>query len=102
MIKRDFTELVNFFSKVVVTSDGKMTFVENNSKPGDYVELRAEMDTLVVIDTGMHSLNPSKEYLRKPVKVELLPCEFSEADDPCFIWCPENGRGFINTADYNL
>ena len=102
MTKRDFTELVNFFSKVVVTSDGKMTFVENNSKPGDYVELRAEMDTLVVIDTGMHSLNPSKEYLRKPVKVELLPCEFSEADDPCFIWCPENGRGFINTADYNL
>lgn len=102
MIKRDFTELVNFFSKVVVTSDGKMTFVENNSKPGDYVELRAEMDTLVVIDTGMHPLNPSKEYLRKPVKVELLPCEFSEADDPCFIWCPENGHGFINTADYNL
>ena len=45
MTKRDFTELVNFFSKVVVTSDGKMTFVENNSKPGDYVELRAEMDT---------------------------------------------------------
>ena len=39
MTKRDFTELVNFFSKVVVTSDGKMTFVENNSKPGDYVEL---------------------------------------------------------------
>ena len=96
MTKRDFTELVNFFSKVVVTS------VENHSTPADYVELRAELDTLVVIDTGMHSLNPSKEYLRKPVKVELLPCEFSEADDPCFIWCPENGHGFINTADYNL
>ena len=61
MTKRDFTELVNFFSKVVVTSDGKMTFIENNSKPGDYVELRAEMDTLVVIDTDMHPLNSSKE-----------------------------------------
>ena len=34
MTKRDFTELVNFFSKVVVTSDGKMTFVENNSNDG--------------------------------------------------------------------
>ena len=79
-----------------------MTFVENNSKPGDYVELRAEMDTLVVIDTGMHPLNPSKEYLRKPVKVELLTCETSTADDPCFASCPENSRGFINTADYNL
>ncbi len=102
MTKRDFTELVNFFSKVVVTSDGKMTFVENNSKAGDFVELRAEMDTLVVIDTGMHPLNPSKEYLRKPVKVELLPCAISTADDPCFTWCPENARGFANTLDYNL
>ena len=80
MTKRDFTELVNFFSKVVVTSDGKMTFIENNSKPGDYVELRAEMDTLVVIDTGMHPLNPSKEYLRKPVKVELMTCDIASAE----------------------
>ena len=102
MTKRDFTELVNFFSKVVVTSDGKMTFVENNSKPGDYVELRAEMDTLVVIDTGMHPLNPSKEYLRKSVKVELMTCDIASAEDPCFTWCPENGRGYINTANYNL
>ena len=102
MTKRDFTEIVNFFSKVVVTSDGKMTFVENNSKAGDYVELRAEMDTLVVIDTGMHPLNPSKEYLRKPVLVELMSCDVSNADDPCFTWCPENGRGYINTANYNL
>lgn len=102
MTRRDFTELVNFFSKVVVTPDGKMTFTENNSKPGDYVELRAEMDTLVVIDTGMHPLNPSKEYLRKPVKVELLSCDYATEEDPCFTWCPENSRGYINTANYNL
>ena len=102
MTKRDFTELVNFFSKVVVTSDGKMTFIENNSKPGDYVELRAEMDTLVVIDTGMHPLNPSKEYLSNPVKVELMTCDIASAEDPCFPWCPANGRGYIHTANYNL
>lgn len=102
MTKRDFTELVNFFSKVVVSSNGKMTFVSGNSKAGDFVTLRSEMDTLVVLDTGMHPLNPATEYPRKPILAELLSCELSTAEDPCFTGCPENGRGFINTANYNL
>lgn len=102
MTKRDFTELVNFFSKVVVDDKGKMTFVPGNSRAGDYVDLRAEMDTLVVIDTGMHPLNPAAEYPRKKVKAVLYRNALSEKNDPCFTWCPENGRGFDSTALYNL
>lgn len=60
MTKRDFTEIINFFSKVVVDDTGAMSFVENNSKPGSYVDLRAEIDTLVVLDTGMHPLSPAR------------------------------------------
>ena len=44
---RDLGPIVNFFSKVSVESDGSMKFVPGNSKPGDYVELRAEMNLLV-------------------------------------------------------
>lgn len=98
--RRDFTETINFFSKVAVDADGNLGFVKQHSKSGDYVELRAEMDTLVVLDTGMHPLNPAPVYLRKPVRISILPCEPAKSDDPCRLFCPENERGFTNTADY--
>jgi uncharacterized protein len=102
MTKRDFTETVNFFSKVDVDGDGNLSYVTGASPAGSSVELRAEMDTLVVLDTGMHPLNPSREYLRKPVKVTLLESAPVAADDPCRTFCPENERGFINTENYYL
>lgn len=99
--KRDFTETINFFSKVAVDESGNLSFVENYSQAGDFVELRAEIDTLVVVDAGMHPLNPSAEYLNKPVRVTIAPCEPAGQDDPCRLFCPENERGFINTETYN-
>src|SRR5262249_4635796 len=48
---RDLVANVNFFSRVDVDGDGHMTFHPFNSKPGDYVELRAEMNTLVILNT---------------------------------------------------
>ena len=101
MTKRDFTEIINFFSKVVVDEKGAMTFLENNSKPGDYVDLRAEIDTLVILDTGMHPLSTATEYPRKPIKATVYRCEPGTKEDPCFTWCPENERGFLATELYN-
>ncbi len=102
MNRRDFTETVNFFSKVAVDGDGSLSFVENFSQPGNSVVLRAEMDTLLVLDTGMHPLNPSSSYLAKPVKVTIAECTPAAADDPCRTFCPENERGFIATDQYHL
>ena len=102
MTKRDVTEIINFFSKVTVDEKGAMTFVPGNSPAGSHVDLRAEMDTLVVLDTGMHPLNPATEYPRKPVRAALYACEPGRKDDPCFTWCPENERGFAATSLYNL
>lgn len=102
MGRRDFTETINFFSKVAVDEKGYMSFVENFSKPGDYVELRAEMDTLLILDTGMHPMNPSDGYLRKPVQVSIFTSLPAAKDDPCRHFCPENGRGFVNTEAYHI
>lgn len=99
---RDFTEVVNFFSKVAVDAEGGLSFVESFSAPGSFVELRAEMDTLLVVDTGMHPLNPSPSYLEKPIQITVTNCPPPKADDPCRIFCPENQRGFINTERYHL
>ncbi len=100
MTRRDFAEVVNFFSKVTVDDKGVMSFIENNSKAGDYVELRAEMDTLVVLDTGMHPLSPAIAYPRNDIQATIFKSELSTADDSCFTWCEENKRGFQATKMY--
>ncbi len=102
MGRRDYTETINFFSKVAIDGDGNLSFMENFSKAGDYIELRAEMDTLLVLDTGMHPLNPSTTYLKKPVKVSIAECPPATVSDGCRTFCPENERGFINTEQYHL
>lgn len=99
---RDLGPCVNFFSKVRVESDGSMEFVPGNSKAGDYVELRAEMNLLVIIDTGQHPLDPNPGYAPKPLKFSVRRAAPLAIDDPCRISHPENGRGFINTERYFL
>ncbi len=100
MTKRDFTNTVNFFSKTDIDADGNMSFVAEASPAGSSVDLRAEMDVLLVLDTGMHPLNPSIDYLRKPVKMTLFESAPAATDDPCRTWCPENERGFTNSENY--
>lgn len=99
---RDLSANVNFFSKVRVALDGSMTFVPGNSKAGDFVELRAEMNVLIVLDTGQHPLDPSETYSPVPVKVAVWKSVPAPADDPCRLLCAENGRGFTNTDRYFL
>src|SRR5271166_5446190 len=50
---RDLSPNVNFFSKVAVRDNGSMEFVSTPT-PGDTVTLRAEMNLLVILDTGQH------------------------------------------------
>jgi len=96
--RKDLVPNINFFSKVVVDDDGAMRFVPGNSKPGDFVDLRAEMDTLVVLNTCPHPLDPSTEWAPRPVDIAICPSEPMNDDDVCLNACPENGRGFANTA----
>lgn len=67
--KRDLAHNVNFFMNVPVTPEGKLTFEDGISEPGKYVELRAEMDTLVVISNCPQLNNPCNAYNPTPVKL---------------------------------
>ena len=99
---RDLGPSVNFFSKVVVGGDGAMQFVPGNSKAGDCVALRAEMNLLVFLDTGQHPLDPNPLYAPKPVKFSVSKAEPVFPNDRCRLARPENERGFINTERYFL
>jgi hypothetical protein len=65
--RKDLVANVNFFSKVTVDDAGDMHFVPGHSKAGDSVDLRAEMDTLVVLNTCPHPLDPAVEWSPKPM-----------------------------------
>lgn len=97
---RDLVANVNFFSRVSVTEDGSMNFVPGNSRPDAYVELRAEMNVLAILNTCQHPLDPNPKYEPKPVRVSLRRVSAPSADDPCRISRPENGRGFALTESY--
>jgi len=94
--RRDLAANVNWFSKVATAESGGLRFDANAAKPGAQVELRFEMDTLVLFHTCPHPLNPSPTYPRKPARFEILSGPAAAADDACRLSAPENTRGFEN------
>jgi urea carboxylase-associated protein 2 len=98
--KRDIVANLNFFVKVVVDEQGALIFVSGHSKAGSFVELRAEMNTLVVLSNTPHPLDPSTSYARKAVTLTIRSGAPAAADDPCRLSRPENGRGFLLTESY--
>jgi urea carboxylase-associated protein 2 len=99
---RDLVPNVNFFSRVSVSEDGGMEFRAGNSAPGSYVELRAEMNVLTVLNTCPHPLAPNPTYAPKPVQLAIRRANPPGPDDPCRLSRPENGRGFTLTERYFL
>jgi len=69
MSKRDITHNINFFMNVPITADGGLTFEDGISAPGKYVEMRAYMDTIVLISNCPQLNNPCNGYNPTPVEV---------------------------------
>jgi urea carboxylase-associated protein 2 len=99
--RRDLAANLNWFSKITTDESGKMTFDASAAKAGALVELRFEMDTLVLFHTCPHPLDPSPTYPRKAVRFEILESVPIAADDPCLLSAPENGRGFENNRIFH-
>jgi urea carboxylase-associated protein 1 len=69
--KEDITHNINFFMNVPVTSEGGLTFEDGLSAPGKYVELKAMMDTIVLISNCPQLNNPCNAYNPTPVEVVI-------------------------------
>ena len=101
--KRDIVANVNFFVRVSADAAGQIAWVPENSRPGAYVDLRAEMDTLVVLSNTPHPLDPSRIYAPPPVEISIRLAAARERpgrSDPCRLSRPENDRGFSLTEAY--
>jgi uncharacterized protein len=72
MDKRDLTANINFFMNVPVEPDGRLAIVDGVSRPGDSVELRAEMDVLCLISNCPQVNNPCNGFNPTPVRVLIF------------------------------
>jgi urea carboxylase-associated protein 1 len=72
LTKRDITHNINFFMNVPVTPDGGLTFADGVSGSGKYVELRAEMDVIVLISNCPQLNNPCNAYNPTPIEVLIF------------------------------
>jgi uncharacterized protein len=99
--KRDLVPNVNLFSKVVADDAGRLTFVPHHSPASAHVDLRFELDTLVVLNTCQHPLDPDPQYRPRSVRLEVFRSATPTAEDPSFKVRPENLRAFENNQTYH-
>jgi urea carboxylase-associated protein 1 len=80
MSKRDIVPNINCFMNVPIPPGGELAVVDRLSKPGDHVELIAEMDVPCAISNYPQDNNPC--YGLKPAPIQVL------------IWVPPEGLKF--------
>lgn len=67
--KQDLASNINFFMNVPLTPDGALTFADGVSGAGKYVELRAEMDVVMLISNCPQLNNPCNAFNPTPLQV---------------------------------
>jgi uncharacterized protein len=102
MNERDLAMNVNFFQKVTADAEGRLHYHAGTSRPGAYVDLRAEMNTLVILNTCVNPMDSAPAYSPRPVHLTVWSSPPPGADDLCRKSRPENERGFILTERYFL
>jgi uncharacterized protein YcgI (DUF1989 family) len=92
--RRDVPACVSFFAPVGVDADGRFVWRAEQRVPGDFVDLRAEMDLWVVLSNAGHPLDPALCALPAPVDVIRFTALPPDGNDPCRHGCIEAERAF--------
>ncbi len=75
--KRDLVSNINWFMNVPVGPDGLLGIVDGISAPGLHVDLRAEVDVLVLISNCPQVNNPCNGFDPTPVRLTIVGPEAS-------------------------
>lgn len=94
--KKDLIQALNLFRKVDVKDGHKLLLSERKAKPGEYIELHACMNVLLVLSNTPHAMDKSGVYAPSNIKIEISDPQ--ELDEKPF--SEEAKRGFINTNRY--
>lgn len=98
--RRDVPACLTLFAPVVVRADGALGWEAARRHPGQYVDLRAELDLWVVLSNCSHPLDPTPPSALGPVHAIRFVAPPAAADDPCRNAGPEAKRAFAATERY--
>lgn len=99
MGKRDMIPAINFFRKVDVKDESILALSEERAKQGSYIELRAEMNVLLLLSNTPHVMEEG-DYNPSDVQLTLYKADPVTEDDLCKNFSPQSQRAFINNARY--
>jgi uncharacterized protein len=94
---RDVPPCVTFFAPVSTDQAGRFVWNEGRKRPGDFVDLRAEMNLIAVASNCAHPLDPARPAASGSVTLIKHRARPATADDPCRSASPEAVRAFAFT-----
>ena len=94
---RDIPPCVTFFAPVTLDDAGRFRWREGRKRPGDFVDLRAEMNLILVVSNCPHPLDPARPAATGPVTLIKYRVAAATAEDACRTASPEAARAFAFT-----
>lgn len=94
---RDIPPCITFFAPVVLDGEGRFGWAGARKKAGDFVDLRAEMDLVLVLSNCAHPLDPTRPAAAGPVSLIRHRAPAAVASDTCRTMSPEIARAFDST-----
>jgi len=93
----DIPPCVTFFAPVSLDKEGRFVWTAARKRAGDFVDLRAEADLLLVVSNCAHPLDPARPAAGGAVTLLHHRAPVPAADDPCRTTSPEIARAFVFT-----
>jgi urea carboxylase-associated protein 2 len=91
---RDIPPCVTFFAPVSLDDNGRFLWVSGRKRPGDFVDLRAEMNLVLVLSNCAHPLDPARPAAADSVTLIRYRAPLPKPDDACRTTSPEIVRAF--------
>ena len=91
---RDIPPCVTFFAPMSLDDNGRFLWMSGRKRPGDFVDLRAEMNVLLVLSNCAHPLDPARPAATDPITLIRHRAPSPRPDDPCRTTSPEIVRAF--------
>lgn len=94
---RDIPPCVTFFAPVTVDDAGRFRWRQERKRPGDFVDLRAEMNLIVVASNCPHPLDPARPAATGSITLINHHAPAATTGDICRTASPEAARAFAFT-----
>jgi uncharacterized protein len=91
---RDIPPCVTFFAPVSLDEKGRFLWNTGKKRAGDLVDLRAEMNIVLVLSNCAHPLDPARPAASGPINLIRFHAPLPAPDDPCRTTSPEIVRAF--------